>query len=73
MMNDDLQDEYDEHPSLEEQLTLSLDELHRCGTFFIVVNHLVDASAERDECVSYSDRRKRALVPVAAGHEPSLP
>ncbi len=45
MMNDDLQDEFDEHPSLEEQLILSLDEFHLCGTFCIVVNHLVDASA----------------------------
>ena len=44
-MNDDLQDEYGEHPSLEEQLTLSLDGFHGCATFFIVVNHLVDASA----------------------------
>ena len=32
MMNDDLQDEYDEHPSLEEQLTLSLDGLHGVKT-----------------------------------------
>jgi hypothetical protein len=31
-MNDDLQDEYDEHPSLEEQLTLSLDRLHGLKT-----------------------------------------
>jgi len=45
MMNDDLQDEYDEHPSLEEQLTLRLDGFHGRGTFFIVVNHLVEASA----------------------------
>jgi hypothetical protein len=45
MMNDNLQDEFDEHPNLEKQLILSLDGLHRCGAFFIVVNHLVDASA----------------------------
>jgi hypothetical protein len=45
MMNDHLQDEFDEDPSLEEQLILSLDGLHRCGAFFIVVNHLVHASA----------------------------
>ena len=35
-------------PSLEEQLTLSLDGLDGldgCGTFFIVVNYLVDATA----------------------------
>ena len=32
MMNDDLQDEYDEDSSLEKQLTLSLDGLHGCGT-----------------------------------------
>ena len=44
-MNDNLQDEYDEDSSLEEQLTLSLDGLHGYGTFFIVVNHMVDASA----------------------------
>ena len=29
----------------EEQLTLSPDGFHGCGTFFIIVNHLVDASA----------------------------
>jgi hypothetical protein len=39
MMNDDLQDEYDEHPSLEEQLTLSLDGLHRLKTEPVPVNH----------------------------------
>jgi len=44
-MNGHSQDEFDEHPRLEEQLTLSLDRLHGCGIFFIVVNHLVDASA----------------------------
>ncbi len=44
-MNDDLQDEYDEHPSLEEQLTLRLDGLRGGGTFFIVVKHVVDPSA----------------------------
>ena len=43
-MNDDLQDEFDEYPSLEEQLVLSLEGLHGCGTFFVVVDHLVDAS-----------------------------
>jgi hypothetical protein len=32
-------------PSLEEQLTLTLDGLDGCGTFFIVVNYLVDATA----------------------------
>jgi hypothetical protein len=45
MMNDGLQDEYDEHRRLEEQLILSLDRFHGCGTFFIVVNYLVDTSA----------------------------
>jgi hypothetical protein len=30
-MNDDLQDEYDEHPGLEAQWTLSLDRLHGCA------------------------------------------
>ncbi|HWO33961.1 MAG TPA: hypothetical protein VNO32_34630, partial [Candidatus Acidoferrum sp.] len=45
MMNDDLQDEYDEHPQSREQLTLSRDGLDGCGTFFIVVNYLVDATA----------------------------
>jgi peptidoglycan/LPS O-acetylase OafA/YrhL len=31
--------------SSEEQLILSLDGLHGCGAFFIVVSHLVDAAA----------------------------
>ena len=44
-MNGDSQDKIDEHPSLEEQRILSLDEFHLCGTFCIVVSHLVDASA----------------------------
>ena len=30
-MNDDLQDEYDEHPGLEAHWTLSLDRLHGCA------------------------------------------
>ena len=38
MMNDDLQDEYDEHPSLEEQLAMSLDGLHGLKTDH-VCNH----------------------------------
>ncbi len=38
MMNDDLQDEYDEHRSLEEQLTLSLEGLHALKTEPMSVN-----------------------------------
>jgi hypothetical protein len=44
-MNGNLQDEFDEHPRLEKQLILRLDQFHGCGTFFIVVNDLVDALA----------------------------
>jgi hypothetical protein len=46
-MNGDLQDVFDEHPRLEKQLTLRLDQFSGCGTFFIVVSDLVDASAHR--------------------------
>jgi len=36
-MNDDLQNEYDEHPSLAEQLTLSLDGLHGLKTEPVII------------------------------------
>jgi hypothetical protein len=66
MMNDGLQDEYDEHRRLEEQLILSLDRFHWCGTFFIVVKHLVDTSAHgikaHDRSQDYSNPRSDQIA-----------